>query len=509
MKALLVLPPIHDFYTSPDRLTALGLKTLVPFLETAGWEWELINFPLSFRKGRQIPFPKELAYLKPFLISGETGPLSWFRSYNCYGPPEDQAVKTVLDRNPDLVLISCPAWAYAHECRTFTEDLKKVAPELKIILGGPGAAALPEYFADSDGADFIFIGEAEPGFAELLKLYSPSGKGSPPHPEDIPNLYTGKHSHPCVFTEEKDLNPVWSTGPSGGSMRSTIMLSRGCPRKCRFCSNFLTSGRCFRKVPIDKVLDSIRQLPAEGKLEVNFEDDNLLLAPEYFLEILRALKNYNNGFSFSAENGLDYTLLNPDLLKELKALGLKQLNISLAVSSQGAADYEKRFFSPGKFEDILKEAVSLNLPVITYFICGLSGDTPEGTVDTLLYLDALPTKTGISLFYPVPGLPGLENHSFRDIFPGLCRGSAANPWNSSLTTSEMITAFRLSRLSNLGKAGKLSSEESKLLGLCMETGRIHTLIKKRGRKDFIPVPGLSLPMMDRFFSLRQQIRPIG
>ena len=87
----------------------------------------------------------------------------------------------------------------------------------------------------------------------------------------------------------------------------TTSLSRGCPKKCRFCSNFLCHGRNFRVIPIKKIKKELSIIPpatAENKktVYINFEDDNLLLAPEYFLEVLTAFRDkFPNAFFFSGK----------------------------------------------------------------------------------------------------------------------------------------------------------------------------------------------------------------
>ncbi|MBI9101194.1 MAG: radical SAM protein [Spirochaetales bacterium] len=516
LKALLIQPPIHDFYLSPERFTALGLKTLIPILEDEGYSWDLINFPLAYRKGHPTPLPSELSYLKPFIIQGETGPVSWFRGYHRYGPGPIETCKSILDKSPDILLISCFAWAYAAECLEMIRDLKTAAPDIPIIAGGPGVAAEPEYFQGPHGADFIYTGEAEAGFQKLLKyIKSNQDTNDKEGLKSIPNLYINKEVGPPLLTSCEDLYPVWSLSEMRGGTHYTTMLSRGCPRKCRFCSNFLVQGRTFRKIPVDAVLASIDCFPQEGPLSINFEDDNLLLAPDYFIEILTALKAHNPAFSFTAENGMEYTLLNESLLAELKGLGLSQLNISLAVSSQRIAGSQERFLNLEKYSSVVQSAEKLNIPVITYFICGLEGDTPESIVEILLYLTARPTSIGISPFYPVPGLPGLDKYDFRKIYPGLCRGSSSYPWMGNLSTAQIVTAFRLARYSNLFHRYKSDTADfdpllSELISVSLIKKRLHTIIRKNRKMVIIELSGMDISMMEQYLTgVKEQIRPIG
>ncbi len=200
------------------------------------------------------------------------------------------------------------------------------------------------------------------------------------------------------------------------------------------------------------------------KLHINFEDDNILFYTDYFLEIL----NYIQGkcqknkidFSFTTENGMDYLLLTNELLDKFKDFNLIQLNLSMASMDNNQLRKEKRSGNLKKLESILEYSKILNIPSVTYFICGLEDDTPVKTVQTLKYLHSQNTSIGISLYYPVPGLSAWQSKKlFINQEPSLCRGSSAYPWNKSLSTQELITAFRLARTSNYIKASNYDKSQ--------------------------------------------------
>jgi hypothetical protein len=70
-------------------------------------------------------------------------------------------------------------------------------------------------------------------------------------------------------------------------------------------------------------------------------------------------------------------------------------------------------------------------------------------VETISYLHGLKTSIGISLYYPVPGLADWQDKElFLKIPSFMCCGASAYPWNRSLGTKELVTAFRLARASN-------------------------------------------------------------
>ncbi len=137
------------------------------------------------------------------------------------------------------------------------------------------------------------------------------------------------------------------------------------------------------------------------------------------------------------------------LLDNLNNLNITQLNLSMASLDNDQLKDAKRSGDRKKLEAIIEYSSRLKIPVITYFICGLKGDSPLKTVETIKYLHTQNTSIGISLYYPVPGLKDWSNKNlFIDNPPSLCLGSSAWPWNRSMSTKELITAFRLARTSN-------------------------------------------------------------
>ncbi len=104
-KAVIAVPPVRDFYFTPNRASALGARVLLRELKEAGWDSVLMNLPL-IEKSRTISLPCELEYLTPFLIPDESGPLSWFTAYHHFGPSFSETAEMIARENPELLLIS-------------------------------------------------------------------------------------------------------------------------------------------------------------------------------------------------------------------------------------------------------------------------------------------------------------------------------------------------------------------------------------------------------------------
>ncbi|MDR1893912.1 MAG: cobalamin B12-binding domain-containing protein, partial [Spirochaetales bacterium] len=238
MKACLVLPPIRDFYLSPQRLSALGLAALERILAAEGWETAFFCAPLM-AGAKALPLPPELSYLQGYLIPGESGPLTWWTGYKHFGPAFESLARTVLGENPGVVFLGAFAWAYAEEARQTARAIKSLSPGTLLVAGGGACALKPEYFFPS--ADFVWTGEAEPGFARFLKILSRVGTAPQALKNpflrrelaEIPNLVWEGPESPSpagpAFAPGTDLFPALrEMPPRGEGRRFALSAARGC-----------------------------------------------------------------------------------------------------------------------------------------------------------------------------------------------------------------------------------------------------------------------------------------
>ncbi len=515
IKAVVAVPPVRDFYFTPHRASALGARSLVRELQRTGWGTSLLNLPLR-GKPRTIMLPRELEYLKPLVLQNETGPLSWFTAYHHFGPLFSEAAELIVQEDPDALFISSFAWAYAGEALELAGAAARRMPDLPIIIGGHGPTSLPEFFLNAPHPlypgkplfSLVAAGEVE-GYGELLK----------------PGIFGERYLDFRKSEKNGELQPIAGVSIRRAGRRSiSITLTRGCPLKCRFCSNHICHGRKFRSAPAEQwekeVILAVETAetgtePA-GRFHLNIEDDNILFLKIDFFSFLESLKIRYPDISFSAENGLDYMLLETEDIRRLKNLGFTHLNLSLAVLSEGSRKKENRRGNPEKLAELIYQCREETLELTTHFICGLAGDRREDIVETLRFLDRLPCQTGISNFYPVPGLEGFENPElFINRPPSLALGSSVYPWTEALSSVQMITAFRLARWSNFRKkqselivkspnwsTGPGVESENELYSIITESRRLHTILKvgKRGsNRKVVPLPHLDENMVEDFF----------
>lgn len=499
MNVAVVSPSICDFYFTPGRASALGAVSVIQQLEKLGVTSVLYNFPLMIPRGKKIPLPDSHSYLIPYIVEGERGGVSFFSSFKRFGPKPEEAAELIMASNPDLILISLFAWAYSDDAIELVRAIRKrITPKMRIdiCIGGAGVAVFPEYFNETELFDFVITGEAEqviePFVRQLIK--------SNPDFSKVPHLFGISGSKGEISKDNPE--PVLSFNvDKSGKQWLSIILSRGCPLKCKFCSNHLTQGRTFRSTPIEELQKRLISLSIidNSPLHINFEDDNLLIRKKYFEQVLKMIKSQYPQATFSIENGLDYTYMTPDYIDLLIDYGFNSFTLSLGSSNINILEEEERPSDFKRFESILERIKDRNIPVKTFLICGLPGDSKESILNSLLYMHFLPTDIGISMFYTVPGLPRFENQElFKNKSSRLCCGSAAFPWGESMTTEELITSFRLARLSNLLNKRNHNQIENDLINLIKKNKIFYTV--KGKSKSIISLNNLNSYLIKGFLS---------
>ena len=182
-------------------------------------------------------------------------------------------------------------------------------------------------------------------------------------------------------------------------------------------------------------------------------------------------------------------------------LGFDRFNLSLGTTSAEDGERQDRKIDLDRYRAVLEVIARAGLPSTTYFIAGLGADTTLAVTERLLLLAGLPTLVGISLYYPVPGIEGFDPPPRLLLeHPGLARGSFAYPWTGSLSTAELVTAFRLARFANLAKKKKPLGPERDLLEKIKASKRLLTLRKTAGKIEMTTPPSLDPALEALFFS---------
>ena len=169
----------------------------------------------------------------------------------------EDAVEQVLKERPKIVGIGAYIWN-AIEVGDFIKILKKVAPYIVVIVGGPEASYFP-HRVDFSKADFFIQGEGDVAFYELCRdIYDKN----PPKTKMIRAgmVDLSKIELPYRFYSDEDV----------ANRYIYVEASRGCPYSCEFCLSSL--DKKVRNLDIDRFLGELQILWDRGVRSFKFID---------------------------------------------------------------------------------------------------------------------------------------------------------------------------------------------------------------------------------------------
>ena len=206
--------------------------------------------------------------------------------------PIDIAEK-ILAAGPKIVGLGVYIWN-ADQSRELVSLLKRVRPELIVVIGGPEVSYEIEDQQIAKEADFVITGEADIAFGALCeKLLNGKQPLQKLIPADLPEFSSSRTNHQSPSL----LSPVLSTQSSVLALPYTyytatdiahrvvyVEASRGCPFKCEFCLSSLDVP--VRNVPLDDFLDAMQSLLDRGLRQFKFVDRTFNLNLNFSRSIL-------------------------------------------------------------------------------------------------------------------------------------------------------------------------------------------------------------------------------
>ncbi len=167
------------------------------------------------------------------------------------------ALEIVLSQNPKIVGVGAYIWN-ANEVGEFIELLKKVAPHITIIAGGPEASYFP-HRVDFSSADYFIQGEGDVAFYELCRdIFDNNAPKNKIIKADIVDL--SKIELPYAYYTDNDVQ----------NRQCYVEASRGCPYSCEFCLSAL--DKKVRKIDTNRFLKEMEILWDRGVRSFKFID---------------------------------------------------------------------------------------------------------------------------------------------------------------------------------------------------------------------------------------------
>lgn len=459
---LLIQPPIQDFYLTRKRTVPYGLINIAAVLRAAGYSVSLFD-ALATPKSKPLPWPDEMAYLKPFYPRPDISPIGLFHQFHHFGYSYEHLGKIIERKKPFLVGISSLFTPYADQALKTCRIAKKHHPQCITVLGGHHPTALPEQVMQNSSVDFVIRGEGEEALLQLIRTLL--NGADPSHIKGVVcrTLNGGLHVNEPAVNADFDLLPLPAHDLVKNSFyrRSkhaalTITASRGCPMSCSYCSVSRKSYLTYRRRSIEHVLTEIDQALTSGPIDfIDFEDENLTMNKRWFMTLLEGIQTrWKDGkVELRAMNGLYPPSLDAEIIAAMQKTGFKTLNLSLGSTSSAQLKRFKRTDVRAAFDQALYLAEKQGLDAVGYIIAAAPWQQPYESLDDLFYLAQRRVLAGVSIFYPAPGSHDYDLCQNLGLLPPSVRlmRSAAFPICHTTRRVEAATLLRLGRVVNFIK----------------------------------------------------------
>ncbi len=374
-------------------------------------------------------FIKKFGYQSTF-IDGTAEALNniWnlndYPGYRCQGLTFD-AILEKIPLDADVIGVSAMFSGEWPVIRDLIKCIRKKLPDALIVAGGEHITAMPEYsLNDCSAIDLCVLGEGEHVFYQILEkkrnneaLYS-----------DIPGIAYHDSNNDFVINEgltrirdidvipwplwpEGYLEKFWDAGKSYGVQTDRdipMMISRGCPFQCTFCSSpsMWTTRYILRDV--EDVIDEIKTYIRKHDITaVQLYDLTAVVKKSWIVQFCNRMIEEKIDIKWSLPSGTRSEALDSETLYLLKKTGCNYLVYAPESGSMDVLNTIKKKIKLENLTESVKTAKKLGLVLRANLIIGFPFETRRDVMKTVLYGLKLALcgvdEASINIFSPYPG----------------------------------------------------------------------------------------------------------
>jgi anaerobic magnesium-protoporphyrin IX monomethyl ester cyclase len=331
------------------------------------------------------------------------------------GLSENDVPQIILSEKPELVGLTAMT-STVNSAINVARKVKETNSKILIVLGGAHASILPEETLQRNPEiDIIIRGEGEQTILEVVESFERKMS-------DLGNILgityrteAGVKSNP-LRPPIADLDalpfPAFHLLPKGKyhlhppfckrSPAMPIMISRGCPYSCIFCSKSVFGKKYRNNSPV-YVVNQIRFLIEKfGVKEIKFYDDVFTLDRNWVMAICAELKNQGIVVPWTCETRVN--LVDSELLMTMKAAGCYMIAYGVESGDQEILNVLGKNVTLDQIAIAFDLTHKAGIGTVAYFMFGAPKETPETIKRTIEFAKKInPDFVQFSIATPYPG----------------------------------------------------------------------------------------------------------
>jgi anaerobic magnesium-protoporphyrin IX monomethyl ester cyclase len=311
--------------------------------------------------------------------------------------------------------------------------------DIPVIAGGLHPTFSPEGVLDSDGFDYVCLGEGE---GALLDVVEHIEAGVPIVAGAILNIQ-------CRGAKRPELRPpVPNLDDLPWMARDMLMerpgmaymvTQRGCPFLCTYCAarmyNEMYSGYGRRR-SLENVHAEIAALKERGVGYLLFLDDTFTIHRGWVKDFCEQ-HAANGAMPFSLHARAE--TMTDAMMSQLASAGCKHITYGVESGSERVRrEIMRRHISNDKLIDVFERTKAAGILVTANYILGTPGEKPHEIQETLdLHEQLMPNDFGYFVFYPYPGTPLFKTCMDANLLPDDWMTRPANHRKSILNLPDL------------------------------------------------------------------------
>jgi len=166
---------------------------------------------------------------------------------------------------------------------------------------------------------------------------------------------------------------------------TSILTSRGCPFKCRFCFFSALMGKGWRRRSVENVIEEIQLLKEQGYKDILYADDNFTLNKKRTFQLCAEIKrNKFDDLNYSGDCRIDNVSF--DLMRALVSTNCKKILYGVESGNQEILDYYCKQVTLDQIRNAVKTAKKARMDVIYgSFILGAPNETLAQIANTIKF----------------------------------------------------------------------------------------------------------------------------
>jgi radical SAM superfamily enzyme YgiQ (UPF0313 family) len=331
------------------------------------------------------------------------------------GLSENAVPQIIRNEKPDIVGISSMTSTISSAIK-IAGKVKETNNGVLVVFGGAHVSILPEEtLKNNPEIDIIVRGEGEETMLELVEsverktrdlatilgitFRSEVGIISTPSRPPLSNLDT--LPFPAFHLLPKGKYRLHH--PFGRNLPAIpIMVSRGCPYSCIFCSKSVFGKKYRHNSPIYVVKQIRFLIDSLNVKEIKFYDDVFTLDRSWVVAICAELKKQGISIPWSCETRVN--LVDGDLLRMMKDAGCYMIAFGVESGDQNLLNKIGKNITLDQITEAFRATREVGISTVSYFMLGVPQETPETIKKTIEYAKRLnPDFAQFSIATPYPG----------------------------------------------------------------------------------------------------------